>query len=142
MNASVSLTVRSSRSNVDEFETLRTTFERFELLSTDGTTVVVADTPREIDLTEVGAGGSVSLSETTLPAGDYDEARLYLPVQSAALADGSEPEFSRTVPASREARGDPITIESGSGVEISATVALLRIAGDGPWTYTLGWGIQ
>ncbi|WP_324758907.1 hypothetical protein [Haloarcula montana] len=142
MSTAVSLGVRSSQSNIDKFQTLQTTFEALELTTTDGTTVRLDETTMDIDLTAVGAGGTVSLFETGIPPGDYTEAALYLPIQNATLSDGSEPEFSRTVPASREIRGDPMTIESDSEPELTVTVALLRIAGDGPWTYTLGWGIQ
>lgn len=141
VTATVSLQIRGSRSNVEKFSTLRTTFQALELSATDGTTVRLDDSTQDVDLTELGPGGSVDLFETTVPAGSYDEANLYLPIQEAALSDGSDPEFDRTVPVSREARGDPVEI-SGERVRINATVALLRIAGDGPWTYTLGWGVR
>ncbi len=142
VSATVSLGVRSSQSNVDSFRTLQTTFEALELVASDGTTVRLDETTMDVDLTEVGAGGSVDLFEATVPAGDYTEAKLYLPIRSATLADGGDPEFTRTVPASREVRGDPITVRSGGSVEITTTVALVRVAGDGPWTYTLGWGVR
>lgn len=143
VTADVTLTVRSSRSNVDQFGTLQTTFEALELDSTDGNTVRMDSTTMDIDLTSVGPGGTVDLFETSLPAGSYEEARLYLPIQNATLANGDDPEFERTVPASRQVRqGDPIEFQSGSSIDLGLTIALLRIAGDGPWTYTLGWGIQ
>lgn len=143
VSTAVSLTVRNSQSNVGEFQTLRTAFEGVELVSTDGNTVRRAAETAELDLTEIGPGGTVDLFETGIPAGEYEEARLYMPIQEATLADGSEPEFERTVPASREIRGgDPVTIESGGSVDLRLTVALIRIAGDGPWTYTLGWGVR
>jgi hypothetical protein len=141
VTATVSLVVRQSRSNVDKFRTLRTRFEALELVKADGTTVRLDDTTQEVDLTELGPGGSVDLFETTVPAGSYNEAKLYLPIQDATLSDGSDPEFDRTVPVSRETRGDPVEVRGGP-VRINATVALLRIAGDGPWTYTLGWGVR
>lgn len=143
VTADVSLTVRSSRSNIDQFQTFQTTFEALELVQADGTVVRWDATTTDVDLTSLGAGGSVDLFQTSLPAGDYTEARLYLPIQNATLANGDDPEFERTVPASREIRnGDPIELQSGSTVDFGLTIALLRIAGDGPWTYTLGWGIQ
>lgn len=136
----VSLQVRNSRSNVEKFETLRTTFEKLELVREDGDVVTLDDATRDIDLTELGPGGSVDLFETAIPAGSYSEMRLYLPIQKATAADGSDPEFDRTVPASQDLGfSDPLELESGDSVDFTVLVALLRIAGDGPWTYTVGY---
>ncbi|WP_440989556.1 hypothetical protein [Haloarchaeobius baliensis] len=143
VTADVSLTVRSSRSNIDQFQTFQTTFEALELVQSDGTVIRRDATTMAVDLKSLGPGGSVDLFQASLPAGEYTEARLYLPIQDATLANGDDPEFERTVPASRQIRsGDPIELQSGSSVDFGLTIALLRIAGDGPWTYTLGWGVQ
>lgn len=143
VTANVSLAVRESQSNVDRFDSLATTFEAIELLSTDGETVRLEETTTEVDLTELGPGGTVDLFQTAIPAGSYQELKLYLPIQEASLADGGNPEFDRTVPASREIQtGDPIEVTAGDTVDLRVTVSLLRIAGDGPWTYSIGWGVS
>jgi len=140
VTADVSLRVRESRSNVGEFETLQTTFEAIELVPTSGDAVRLDDETRDIDLTEVGPGGTVDLFETTLPPGSYEEGRLFLPIQEAELAGGGDPEFSNTVPATRQLGfSDPLALSAGDTIDFTVIVALLRIGGDGPWTYTIGF---
>lgn len=136
----LSLAVASSRSGVENFSTLRTQFDAVELAGAGGETVRLDDASQEIDLTELGPGGSVDLFRTTVPPGTYEEGSLYLPVQSATLSDGSDPEFDRTVPSSRDLRSRELT--AGDAVSLTVTVRLLRIAGDGPWTYTVAFGFS
>ena len=141
VTATVRLNIRDVKSNVDEFETLRATFERFELEATDGSTVTLDDETRDVDLTEIGEGGTVDLFETEIPAGAYETGTLYLPIQEATLADGSDPEFQDTVPTSRSVRDDAIDIGGGDAVAFDVRLGLVRVGGDGAWTYNLGWGI-
>lgn len=134
----LSLRVRGSRSNVDRFETLRTTFESVALQPSGGEAVQLTDSSMDFDLTELEPGEDVSLFEAPVPAGDYDELALVMPIQQATLDDGSEPEFSRTVPATAEFRS-PFEVEAGDTIEFSVLVALVRIAGGETWTYTIGY---
>lgn len=136
------LEVRASRSNVGKFGTLQTTFENIALRSTSGEAVQMNAKQPNFDLTELEPGKRTHLFQTTVPAGTYEEAALVLPIQEATLADGSDPEFDRTVPATNKLGTDPVTYEAGSQLELTATLALLQIAGDGPWTYTVGFRTQ
>lgn len=141
VTATVRLQISDAKSNVDKFETFRASFERFELTASDGSTVTLDDETRDVDLTEVGEGGTFELFETEIPAGAYEEGTLYLPVQEATLSDGSDPEFEDIVPTSRSVRGDGIEVGGDDPVGFDVRLGLVRVGGDGPWTYTVGWGV-
>lgn len=131
------LRVRGSRSNVDQFETLQTTFESIALRPSDGEAVSLSNPPTDFDLTELEPGEDVPLFEATVPAGVYEEMALVMPIQQATLADGSDPEFERTVPATTEL--GPLEVGTGASIMFSVIVALVRIAGGDTWTYTIGY---
>lgn len=139
----VGLLVRESRPGFDNFETFRTGFEGLSMQTAggEGVQVVSSDASSGFDLATVSPGERQQLTETTIPPGDYEQAAILLPVQSAALTDGSDPEFARMVPATGElGTSGALTLEAGDVIEFTATLAVLRVAGDGPWTYTVGFG--
>lgn len=141
VQASISLKVRETGSNIGSFEELTSRFESLTLVMENGTSATIDDSTQTVNLTDLGAGGTVNIANTFLPTGEYTEAQLSFPVQSGTLTDGSTAEFSGTESVSRQDADNPITID-GSTSDLILTVALLRIGGDGPWTYTLGWGVQ
>jgi hypothetical protein len=141
VQTAISLKVRETGSNIGSFEKLISRFESLELVMENGTSATIDDSTQDITLTDLGAGGSVDIANTFLPTGEYTEAQLSFPVQSGTLTDGSTAEFSGTDSVSRQDADNPVTIDSSTS-ELILTVALVRIGGDGPWTYTLGWGVQ
>lgn len=139
----VGLRVRESRPGFDNFETFQTGFDGLSMQTAggEGVQVVSPDASSGFDLATVTPGERQQLTETTIPAGDYEQAAILLPVQSAALTDGSDPEFARMVPATGElGTSGALTLEAGDVIQFTANLAVLRVAGDGPWTYTVGFG--
>jgi len=139
------LRVRESRPGFDNFETFQTGFEGMTVQTAggEGVQVAAADAHSGFDLAAVTPGEQQQLVQTTIPPGDYEQAAILLPVQTATPTDGSDPEFARMVPATGElGTSGALTLEAGDVIDFTADIAVLRVAGDGPWTYTVGFGTR
>jgi len=139
----VGLRVRESRPGFDNFDTFQTGFDGLTMQTAGGDGVQVAEPAATdgFDLAGLAPGERQHLAQTTIPAGDYEQAAILLPVQSATATGGSDPEFSRMVPATGElGTSGALTLSAGDVIDFTANLAVLRIAGDGPWTYTVGFG--
>jgi hypothetical protein len=139
------LRVRESRTGFSNFETFQTGFEGLtvQMSGGEGVQVAGADAHSGFDLAAVTPGEQQQLVQTTIPPGDYEQAAILLPVQTATPTDGSDPEFARMVPATGElGTNGALTLEAGDVIDFTADIAVLRVAGDGPWTYTAGFGTR
>lgn len=129
---SVSFDLDIKTENVSQFDSLVVRFRAFELRSEDET-VRREGTGEEIEL--VGLGED-DLLETDVPAGEYTEAAIFLPVVDYESTDGTEGEFTDNEPSLIDlAETEPFAVEEDASVTFLPFISVLTSNEVDGWTF-------
>lgn len=113
----VPYTVEVNNGNVSAFDSLVVTFEAFELRG-ESETARREGTGEEIDLTAIE---TKTILETNVPAGEYADAALFLPVSAYQASDGSEGDFLDNDPL---VMGVDSVLEEGNPATLQAQISV------------------
>jgi hypothetical protein len=125
-SGSVAYDINLAAGNTSGFETLVVRFDGFELRN-EGETVRRDGTGNTYDLASMDS--TVDLLQTNVPAGEYTDAALFLPVEEFATTDGSGEgkSFTDNDPLLEELDSfDPYVIEEDTSKRFRAQVSVRK----------------
>lgn len=134
--------VTDNYSDISSFDSLLVRFDAFELRPVEGDAVRREGDGRELDMAAIVGDDPLTLLETTVPAGEYTEAALGMPVLSYSTVDGEDESLpiENTSPTIIDLElPTAYQIESGASITFTANTSVRYTLSQDAWKLSAGY---